>query len=104
MPTLKVSGEDDVRVLVQHGALMDMAQGPIVVASRDELLQATGGVVVVVGVAAKARVQQANVDQIRYGRGIAGCQIVGDRARGEALPVDNRPDVLKDHAAGSIVG
>ena len=69
MATLEVAGKHDVRVGVQHRALVDVPKRPIVVSVPGELLERAGRIVVVVGVAAKTRVQQADVREPGTGAG-----------------------------------
>ena len=101
--TLKVAGEDDVRVGVQHCALVDVPERPIVVSVPGELLERAGRIVVVVGVAAKARVQQADVREPRDRSGVSGGEVFGHRPGREALAVNGHSEVVEHDAFGPVV-
>ena len=61
---LGIARVDDVGPLMQDLIIVNVAQGPVVISFGDELLDGTGSVGVVVGVAAGVSVQQPDVEAV----------------------------------------
>ena len=86
--TLKVTAKHDMRIFVQHTALVDMGKSPVVVALIYELLQRARRVILVRTVhPAKRRVQDSDVEVPLHGRRIGSGQVFRHCLHSKALPV-----------------
>ena len=85
---LQIAGIDDVRMLVQHFELMHMAQSPIVVATRHEVLRGAGRIGGMARLAVAGRVQHADVEEACDGRGIGRGPVLGLLAFQKAAAMD----------------
>ena len=85
--TLDVAGEHDVGFLADHLELVNMAERPVLVAARLQVLEAAGRVVLVPPAPGERGVQHADVERMRVRRRVAERQVVGDGRGGEALAV-----------------
>ncbi len=94
--SLEIAGENHMRPFVKNVGLMDMAEGPIVIALGDKIIERTGGVVGVAAQAAEAGVQHANVERACSRFRVGEDQIVGHVAlAGEALTVEGDAQFLQ---------
>jgi hypothetical protein len=87
MPSLEVTGENHVGVLVENALLMNMTERPVIVTLGDEFIERTGCVIRMATHAADAGVQDANVESAVNRLRVRRDQIVGNVALPEALAV-----------------
>lgn len=100
MPALDVAGKNNPRITRQNLALVDMAQGPVVVPVPAQGRQGAGSIGFVAGASAQAGVQKTDVEQARNRVGIAPTQILGHGPGGEALAMDGHAQVVQDTGRG----
>ena len=91
---LDVAGEDDVRILGDHAVCVDVAEGPVVIALRLQVVDAARRVSGVVGVPGERGVQQAHVEDAGNALRIGGGQVLGDVAGHEPLAVHDQVQPL----------
>ena len=84
---LQVAGEHDPRVAQQHGVFVHMAECPVGVALRFQLVERARRVTRVRGVAFKRGVQHADVEPAGHRSGIVDGQVLERRRILEAAPV-----------------
>src|SRR5206468_3693227 len=67
MPPLNISGITDPRIFSQHTPRVNVPQGPVLVLFRAQVVDGAGCVRVVLGVSFEAGVQEADIEQTRFG-------------------------------------
>ena len=85
---LKIAGEDDVRMLVKHFPVMDVAERPVIIAMPDKVSRNAGRIAGMAFAAIRRGVQHADIEVTGHGRLIARRQIVQHLPLLEALAVD----------------
>ena len=84
-----------MRIFVQHLELMHMAQSPVVIALRHQILRGAGRIGGVAGLAVAGGVEHADVEEARHGLGIGGRPVFGFLALQKAAAVDGHAQRLK---------
>ena len=95
MPSLKVSGENHMGILVENNPVMNVTERPIIIALGDEVIECAGCVVRMSVHAAHASVQNADIEEAVDRVWIGGGEVVGDIAQPEALAMKRHAKLLK---------
>ena len=95
MAALQIAGKINVLFVTESLALMDMAQGPIVVAFEPQIVERARGVAFVPFAPRAASMQQTNIEMAGRGLGVGQGEIVHHGGRGEALPVHRDAEILE---------
>ena len=92
--SLQVPRKYDMGSLVEHLSLMHVAKCPIVVALVHQVIKRAWRIVLMATHATKSRVQDANVERTVDRVRISQCQIIGDIAFPETLPMENNIQII----------
>ena len=95
MPSLKVSGENHMGILVENNAVMNVTERPIIVALGHEVIERTGCIVRMAVHAAHAGVQNADIEDAVDRLWVRGGEVVGNIALPEALAMKCNAKFLK---------
>ncbi len=104
MPSLKVSGENHMGILMENNPVMNVTERPIIVALGDEVIECAGCVVRMAAHAAHAGVENADVEDAIDRLRIRGGEIVGNIALPEALAMKRNAKFLKHECLGLTRG
>ena len=100
VPPLEIAGEDHVRPFVQDIPLMHVAEGPVVIALVDEVIECAGRIIRVVSHAAESRMKDTDVERALHRLRIIRDQIVGHVAPREALAVQRHAELVEREGLG----
>ena len=103
MPALNVAGENDRRIVTEYLAIVNMTEGPVVIASKPKFLECARRITLMAVCTAQACMKQSNVEVARLRRRIARRKVLRDGSFRETLAMDRNTQIIQYDGLGLIM-